>query len=115
MRKKAVGQRGSWFATVDGKELPCVHELWLKCTHYHDPFEPVENGPSLTKIQAFVQAIQHEKRVILTRGPARRNSEGMVLGFTRQSYIAIFAVDDVTFDPGIGLKFTITSRLADLE
>ncbi|MBB2822443.1 UNVERIFIED_ORG: hypothetical protein GGD59_005732 [Rhizobium esperanzae] len=53
--------------------------------------------------------------MILTNDTVHRNPEGMVPGFTRRGYVAIFAVDDVTFDPGIGLKFTITSRLIDLE
>ncbi|MGO8198179.1 hypothetical protein ACC735_02455 [Rhizobium ruizarguesonis] len=115
MSKKAVGQRGSWFATVDGKELPCVHKHWLKWPHYHDPFKPVENGPNLTKIQEYVEAIQHEKKVILTNDTVHRDPQGMVSGFTRQSYVAMFAVDDVTFDPGTGLKFRIISRLSDLQ
>ncbi|MGO6702884.1 hypothetical protein ACCS33_26090 [Rhizobium ruizarguesonis] len=115
MSKKAVGQRGSWFATVDGKELPCVHKHWLKWPHYHDPFKPLENGPSLTKIHEYVQAIQHEKKVILTNDTVHRDQQGMVSGFTRQSYVAMFAIDDVTFDPGTGLKFRITSRLSNLQ
>jgi hypothetical protein len=115
MSKKAVGRRGSWFATVDGVELPCVHNHWLKLPHYHDPFKPVENGPSLAKIQKYVQAIQHEKKVILTNDTVHRDAQGMVSRFTRESYVAMFAVDDVTFDPGIGLKFTITDRLSDLQ
>ncbi|MET4687441.1 hypothetical protein [Sinorhizobium fredii] len=113
--KKARGSRGSWFATVDGNELPCVHKHWLKWPHYHDPFKPVENGPSLTKIQEYVQAIEQEKLVILTDDTVHRDQEGAVSGFTRENYVAIFAVEDVRFDPETGLKFTITHRLSDLQ
>jgi len=28
--KKAIGQRGSWFAAVDDEDLPCVHAHWFK-------------------------------------------------------------------------------------
>ncbi|ASY56378.1 hypothetical protein SS05631_c14400 [Sinorhizobium sp. CCBAU 05631] len=94
-----------------------MHSHWAKenWPHYHDPFKPVVNGPSLTKIQEYVQAIQDEKLVILTNDTVHRDQLGTVSGFTRQSYVAIFAVEDVSFDPNTGLKFTITSRLSDLQ
>ncbi|MDK1489410.1 hypothetical protein QN219_04980 [Sinorhizobium sp. 7-81] len=113
--KKAIGQRGSWFANVDGKELPCVHKHWLKGLAYHDPFKPLVNGPSPAKIHEYVQAIQREKQVVLTNDAVLCDPQGMVKGFTRQNYIAVFAVENVKFDPSTGLKFTITSRLSDLQ
>lgn len=113
--KKAIGQRGSWFATVDGKELPCVHKHWLKGLSYHDPFKPLVNGPSPARIHEYVQAIQQEKQVILTNDVTHYDQQGMVSGFTRKNYVAVFAVEDVSFDPKIGLKFKITTRLDELE
>lgn len=115
MAKKAIGQRGSWFATVDGKDLPCVHKHWLKGLTYHDPFKPLVNGPSPAKIHEYVRTIQQEKQVILTNDTVIRDQQGMVSGFERQNYVAIFAVDDVSFDPNTGLRFTITSRVSELQ
>ncbi|MNL37555.1 hypothetical protein D3C87_1597080 [compost metagenome] len=115
VKKKAIGQRGSWFATVDGKELPCVHKHWLSGLSYHDPFKPLVNGPSPAKIYEYVQAIQQEKQVILTNDTVHRDPQGMVSGFTRQNYVAIYNIDDISFHPNTGLKFTITGRVSDLQ
>jgi len=116
-KKKAVGQRGSWFATVDGIELPCAHRRWAKKNwpHYHDPFKPTENGPSASKILKYVQAIKDEKQVILTNDDEHLDDEGELTGFTRLNYIAIYGVENVSFDPDAGLKFTITKRLFELR
>lgn len=53
--------------------------------------------------------------MILTNDTVHRDQQGVVSGFTRQNYVAIFAVEDVSFDPNTGLKFRITGRLSDLQ
>jgi hypothetical protein len=34
---KAVGQRGSWFASVNGETYPCVYAYWFRGGWNHDP------------------------------------------------------------------------------
>lgn len=53
--------------------------------------------------------------MILTNDTVHRDQQGVVSGFARQNYVAIFAVGDVSFDPNTGLKFRITGRLSDLQ
>lgn len=105
---KAKGQRGSWFAEVEGQRLPCVHQHWCKNGRYHDP----NVQPGIPPWPEFIDAITRERRVILTRDVAHGSGEN--IGFTRNGYIAIFAVDDVALD-GRNLTFRFTQRLDDLE
>ncbi|PDT34004.1 MULTISPECIES: hypothetical protein [Sinorhizobium] len=92
-------------------------QSWAKenWPHYHDPFEPVANGPSLAKIQKYVQGIEQEKRVLLTNDTVHSDPQETVSGFTRLGYVAVYPAEDVSFDPSTGLKFTITSGLSDLQ
>lgn len=111
MRKKAVGSRGSWFASVDGEQLPCVHRHWMKGMYHADPgyVEGESQWPAL------VSAIRAKKRVILTNDeafPVSENKHGM--GFTRTGYIAVFAVENIEADEG-SLRFKLVERICDLQ
>lgn len=109
MAKKAKGIRGSWFATVDGERLPCVHDHWWKGTSYDDP----GIKPS-SKASELVDAIREKKRVILTKDKAIPSDNDEAMGFDRKGYIAIFSVDLIEFDDA-GLRFKFVKRLEDLE
>jgi hypothetical protein len=106
--KKAIGQRGSWFASVDDELLPCVHKYWFKSGLYDDPY-----GRSTD--QKFVElfnAIREKEKVILTQDEVAETSGEP--GFSRIGYFGIFAVDRVVLDDS-GLRFRFTDRLAHLE
>lgn len=100
-RKRAVGHQGSWFATVDGESLPCVHERFLKKLEYHDPAEGVPLPMD------YVRAIE-QGTVILTKSNRVENG-----GFVRSGYIAIFRIEDFHFGAG-QVQFRLAKRVAHL-
>lgn len=110
-RLKAVGERGSWFAKVDGERLPCVHQHWVTGTRHSDP-QYQEDDPQWIELR---DAIAAGKKVILTKDEVRD-----VLGkknrraFDRIGYIAIFEVDKVKADEA-GLHFDLSKRLHELR
>ncbi len=85
-KRKAIGQRGSWFAEVDEELLPCVHQHWWKDGRYHDP----NFAARTSQWDRLIEAINEKKRVILTTDIALE--EG---GFQRTGYIAVFEISDV--------------------
>jgi hypothetical protein len=103
---KAEGQRGSWFANVNGETLPCVHKHWLKKDLYHDPNAYRQNSK---KWDDLIAAIRDKKRVILTDD----NVKDELQSFERTGYIAVFEIDDVSLD-GFDLRFRFTKRTANL-
>ncbi|WP_353227045.1 hypothetical protein [Novosphingobium sp.] len=110
-KKKAFGERGSWFATVDGERLPCVHFHWIKGLHHCDPgyIDGVAPWPK------FVDAIRQMRKVIVTKDKPIREQDGKSgLQFERIGYIAVFSVDNIQTDEE-GLKFELKDRLYDLQ
>jgi hypothetical protein len=108
---KATGTRGSWFATVDGEKLPCVHKFWwVNPSSYHDK----DLMLSHPKAGPFVDAISSIKRVILTTGNPKSGKDRRVIGFQRTGYLAIWTVDDVAFVDD-GLKFRFLHKVCDLK
>lgn len=114
MKKKATGQRGSWFAQVDGELLPCVHKHWQKGLAHHDPFERHEGQAKEAKIQELVDAVRHQSRVIMTEDKPTYDAQRRVVAFQRTSYVAVYRVEDVTYTPDDGLRFRLAERLIDL-
>lgn len=105
-RKKAKGQRGSWFATVDGEILPCVHKhWWLKGKTYHDP----NARPGEPKWDEFISSIRTLKRVILTDDEPWDGTAA----FHRKAYIAVFDIEDFRLD-GSDLTFRFSRKVVDL-
>lgn len=102
---KANGQRGSWFATVKGEELPCVHEHWLKRSNYDDP----SARPGIKKFDDLYNAIKEKKRVVLTKDNYLGDHQ-----FERTGYIAVFEVVGLEMDDN-GLRFRMVRRLDELE
>src|SRR5487761_1994164 len=101
MKLKATGARGSWFAIVDGEQLPCVHNYWwVKPASYHDKDLKLDDP----KAGPFFDEISSKKRVILTTGNPSFDPSGIVSGFERTGYVAVYAIDNVVFDK-LGLKF----------
>jgi hypothetical protein len=101
----AIGQRGSWFAAVDGELLPCVHTKHMRQGAYSDPAFDAQD----LKWTGFVDAIRGG-RVILTRGEthAETGTED------RKGYVAVFRVEDIATDDG-SLRFRLADRLIELE
>ena len=111
MIKKATGSRGSWFATVDGELLPCVHEYWWvkrdKTRRYDDRLLT-----SSRQSGELVAAIKEKRRVILTKD--KPYSPENPAPFTRTGYIALWTVEDIEFDEN-GLRFRFVDRECELE
>jgi len=108
-KRKAIGQRGSWFAEVNEESLPCVHDYWVQRTpdglFYNDP-----NCDALTsKWKEFIDALKTKQRAILTHDKAINDG----LGFERQGYIAVFGIEGVVVE-GRTLRFRFTERLINL-
>ena len=95
-KAKATGQRGSWFAAIDGELFPCVHEYWTRRVGgkmaYADPYCLPEHA----KRAPFLTALRDKRQAILTKdGPP---SAEMV--FDRKGYIALFQIDTPTVEDG---------------
>ncbi|MBB3264042.1 hypothetical protein FHW79_001657 [Azospirillum sp. OGB3] len=101
---KAIGQRGSWFADVDGERLPCVHQHWVAGNRYHDP----QAIPGEKKWDELIGAIRRG-RVILTKDKVSADQRS----FKRRGYVAVFAVDDVKVY-GNDLTFRLANRISEL-
>jgi hypothetical protein len=104
---KAKGKRGDWFASVNGEEIPCVHEYWLKKLSYHDP-----HISKMPKAKEYFASIQTFKKVILTRDDIIQNE--IFPSFRRKEYIAVYAIDDCEMNDE-GLYFRLTERIANLR
>jgi hypothetical protein len=109
--KKAFGTRGSWFAEVDGEQLPVVHSYWAqRMPLYHDP----EARSGELQFDEFVARIREKGRVILQRDKApRKNAEGKTI-LERDGYIAVFQVELNYLDER-GLTFRFSERLYEIR
>jgi len=106
--KKAKGSIGSWFATVDGESLPCVHKhWWVKTARYNDHL--LRSSPQADE---FVAAIREKKRVILKI--SKPNSEANPVPFKHVEYVAVWEVDNIDFDEN-GLRFQFIKSLVPLK
>lgn len=114
-KKKAVGRQGWWFAEVDGEALPVAHRYWLNVYDYHDPFKRHEGKNNGRKIREYVEAISSVRRVILSNDDATLDKNGEVMAFSRTTYIAVYAVDGVTFSEPDGLRFRLVKKLHELK
>ncbi len=85
---KAIGQRGSWFATAGGGRLPCVHKHVFRNGRYEAP-RAWQSDPKHVEL---VEGIRRLRRVILSDDKVIGDGEG----FERTGYIAIWEVDDVS-------------------
>ena len=103
-RHKAVGERGSWFAMVDGERLPCFHRYWVNGLRHHSRF-----GDGSPKHRELVAAILRDPRIVLTED---RVSEGG-RAFERTGYIGVFRVGNIEADDE-EIRFDLLERLAEL-
>jgi hypothetical protein len=105
---KASGERGSWFATVNGKQLPCVHEHWWQpaTRGYLDPGAK----PGQRIWDEYIDALKREKRAILTKDKVSKDEKS----FERIGYTALFEIDQVEVTAA-GLQFIFVKRIAELE
>jgi hypothetical protein len=112
-KASAVGERGSWFATVNGERLPCVHmHWWIKGSKkFADPGYLAGEG----QWPALVSAIEQFGKVIVTKDDplsVPENKSG--LGFKRAGYLAVFTVANIEADEA-SLRFDLTGRVCDLQ
>lgn len=103
-KPKAVGARGSWFAEVQGEQLPCVHDYWLGKMHYIDPGVVVGQR----QWDEYIEAIKQKQIVVLTHG--KRGEDGV---FHRSGYVATYAVANVCVTQA-GLEMDLIKRLINL-
>jgi hypothetical protein len=111
VKHKAIGERGSWFANVNGERLPCVHKHWVSGSVHLDPGYDPDNP----KFVELVGAIRNLGKVVLTKDavePSSVNKGGFA--FQRTGYIAVFEVGDVVTDEN-GLKFDLRNRVCELQ
>jgi hypothetical protein len=106
MKKKAIGERGSWFASVNGERLPCVHQYWIK-GRQHVARNIDSSDP---KTAELISAIEIARKVIVTTDVV----QGEGAGFERAGYVAVFRVSDVRVSDG-ELHFELVERLTDLK
>ncbi len=104
--RKATGERGSWFATVGGDRLPCVHKYFFRNGRYQAP----RAWHSDPKHIELVDAIRTLGRVILTDDKVTGDGEG----FERTGYIAVWEVDDIEWQNDV-LTFRFLRRIEDLR
>lgn len=104
-RCKAIGERGSWFALIDGERLPCVHRHWVTGTHHCDP-----NVGHDVKWTELIEAISELKRVVLTSDHVSSDEKS----FVRTGYIAVFRIDNLSNVDG-NLEFDLVERLIELD
>ena len=96
MSLSAKGNRGSWFAVVDGERLPCIHEYWLSSDgQYEDP----GCMPGAGRWPKFIEAIESSRRVIVTRSrktdsPDRKSG----VSLARTAYLFVADVEQVEAD-----------------
>ena len=112
--KKAIGSRGSWFAAVGSESLPCVHKYWWEKGRYKGRYNDKDLRRDNPKADNFVATISSAKRVILTTGNPKFDLDGIVVGFERTGYIAVWNVDDIEFDQS-GLRFIFVEKVCDLK
>jgi hypothetical protein len=110
-KARAVGERGSWFAKVNGERLPCVHKYWVKGLHHCDPGY-IEGEKQWMEL---VEAIRQKSKVILTKDDKTTEVEKKSgAAFSRTGYIAVYSVANVEADE-LGLRFELTDRICDLQ
>jgi len=102
---KATGRRGDWFADVDGENVPCAWNWWLKGKdHYFDP----EAKPGTGKWVKYIDVLKRLKKVALT-GKKEKNGK-----WERDGYIALFEVANIVTTDGT-IEFDLVRRLANLK
>ena len=90
MAKRPVAIGRTWFASLDGERLACVHEHWLGPDGiYRDP-----NGtPGMRQFDEYVSVVRNCRKVILTRSKIDDPVRGF--GFHRKGYLSVLKVEDV--------------------
>lgn len=106
-KRKPIGKRGSWFATVGGELLPCVHQHWFQPgPKYEDP--GVEVGNPIW--DEFIEELKKTGKVIVTSDDPAPGTGA----FRRTGYIAIWSIDNVRVEEGC-LRFCFIERLEELQ
>ncbi len=109
-KTKAKGRRGSWFATVDGESIPCVHKhYWRHPNQYYDDGKWLGGKHQ----DEFIQALKDVGKVVLTDDQVEHCGGDRGVKFHRSGYIAVYEISNVHFADGV-LTFIFDKRVADL-
>ena len=104
-RLKAIGERGTWYATVAGERLPCVHDAQMRPdgTYY-------ATGVKDARHDDLLAAIIKSGKVIV-RKSTRPHEDA---SWTSKGYVGVFTVADARIVDEV-LTFRFVKRLADLQ
>lgn len=104
-RLKAVGERGSWYATVQGERLPCVHQA-----NMHPDGMYRARKVSDASHDQLLAAIKSAGKVIVRKSVRQSDSESWVA----KGYVAVFEVADpeIVNDE---FRFRFVRRIAELQ
>jgi hypothetical protein len=109
--KKAKGNQGNWFATIDGESLPCLHQyFWTGKNKYK---AQIRNESHFIRMKEFALALEDKGRAVLTIDDISKNEDGHIC-FARKGYIAVYEIKDVSIDESY-LRLTFTNRLFNLH
>jgi hypothetical protein len=101
----AMGRRGSWFAKIEGKQIPCVHAHWKTDHNYNDPGYRQTGA----KWPDFIGALETLKLAALTSDIRPHGNT-----FRRTGYIALYKIDNVRIE-GENLRFEFIEKIALLR
>jgi len=100
---KIVGARGDWTATVEGKRLAVIHNIWwTPPSSYFDPMDHAKLDGK--RYRDFVQALQGNDTAIMQKTA----TDG---SFSRLGYVGLFRYQDVVVGEDGSVALTITERL----
>ncbi len=85
VKLKAIGERGSWYATVNGERLPCVHQANMKPDGWYRA-KRVSDAPH----EQLLETITAAGRVIVRKSVRSSNEDS----WQSKGYVAIFSVAD---------------------
>jgi hypothetical protein len=113
--KTAIGERGSWFAKIDGKRYPCVHSHWTqwqggKLIYRDGGYNSEAANP---KWKEFIDALENVREVIVT-DDVLIERVGCGAKFKRQGYFALYTICNVVAGSQ-ALTFDFISRRWELE
>ena len=100
MRKPSIkGQRGSWTANFEGRDLAVLHDTWwTRSDGYFDPMENAATGGA--RYQSLVNALTTFDEIIM-----QKDGEG----FAREGYIGVFNFDNLSIGDDGSISLTLTS------
>lgn len=104
-RLKAIGERGTWYATVAGERLPCVHDAQMQPDKTYRATKVTD-----ARHDDLLEAIVRSGKLVV-RKSTRPNENA---SWTSNGYVGLFEVADAQIVDDV-LTFRFVKRLADLQ